>query len=114
VDTARAIAWIQADRPKTKRNISVPLNGDALKVLAEQQPGRRHVPGPGLDGLRFRSSPHVGHLALAGGHPAAGTAAVQRLGQLADALRRPGPDLIAAYADKLGALWHSATKENGR
>ncbi len=35
VDTHRSVAWIWAETAKGKKNISVPLNDDALKVLEE-------------------------------------------------------------------------------
>lgn len=37
IDMDRRIAWIHADQSKTRRVISIPLNGDALVVLREQQ-----------------------------------------------------------------------------
>ncbi len=37
VNTDRKIAWVWADDAKGKRHIPVPLNADALKVLAEQR-----------------------------------------------------------------------------
>ena len=36
VDQARAVAWIHADQAKAGKDISVPLNADALRVLARQ------------------------------------------------------------------------------
>lgn len=37
VDLARAIAWVHADQAKSGRDLSVPLNRDALAVLRDQQ-----------------------------------------------------------------------------
>lgn len=37
VDIARAVAWVHADQAKAGRDLSVPLNGEALDVLREQQ-----------------------------------------------------------------------------
>ncbi|MGL4576196.1 MAG: tyrosine-type recombinase/integrase [Burkholderiaceae bacterium] len=37
VDTARALAWVNAQDTKARRNLAVPLNEDALAVLHEQR-----------------------------------------------------------------------------
>ncbi|SDP45712.1 Site-specific recombinase XerD [Ralstonia sp. 25mfcol4.1] len=130
VDTARALAWIHADQAKAKRVISVPLNGDALEVLAEQRGEHRdyvftYQGSPvgriynhawqkacrraGLDGLRFHDLRHT----WASWHVQAGTPlpVLQQLGgwasyQMVLRYAHLGRDHIAAYADNLGTLRH--------
>ncbi|PLT16307.1 MULTISPECIES: site-specific integrase [Ralstonia] len=132
VDMDRAVAWIHADQAKAGKVISVPLNEDALAVLAEQaKEKKRYVfnykgapvgriynhawqkacARAGLHGLRFHDLRHT----WASWHVQAGTPlpVLQQLGgwasyQMVLRYAHLGRDHVAAYADNVGTLWHKS------